>query len=179
MQRLVAEQAVRLAGGALVHIGPVTLRPRFNDVATVRPPVAPDTDLARGYGPQFADADDDRQDVPELAAWTIASAAALAVPGVASIAYFEEWGPRGAVRADGTDRPVAAALRALAGLAGARLLVAPSRDGLLWAVGAEGSGDTIVLVANLDTTERRASVVVGGVERAASVPAGGWVSLTF
>jgi hypothetical protein len=179
MQRLVAEQAVRLAGGALVHIGPVTLRPRFNDVATVRPPVAPDTDLARGYGPQFADADDDRQDAPELAAWTIASAAALAVPGVASIAYFEEWGPRGAVRADGTDRPVAAALRALAGLAGARLLVAPSRDGLLWAVGAEGSGDTIVLVANLDTTERRASVVVGGVERAASVPAGGWVSLTF
>jgi hypothetical protein len=179
MQRLVAEQAVRLAGGTLVHIGPVTLRPRFNDVATVRPPVAPDTDLARGYGPQFADADDDRQDAPELAAWTIASAAALAVPGVASIAYFEEWGPRGAVRADGTDRPVAAALRALAGLAGARLLVAPSRDGLLWAVGAEGSGDTIVLVANLDTTVRRASVVVGGVERAASVPAGGWVSLTF
>lgn len=179
MQRLVAEQAVRLAGGALVHVGPVTLRPRFNDVATVRPPLAADTDLARGYGPQFADADDARQEAPQLAAWTIASAAALAVPGVASIAYFEEWGPRGAVRADGTDRPVAAALRALAGLAGERLLSAPSRDDLLWAVGAEGSGDTTVLVANLDTTARRATVVVGGAEREASVPAGGWVSLIF
>ena len=46
MQRLVAEQAVRLAGGAALHIGPVTLRPRFNDVATV---ACPD---ARRYRPR-------------------------------------------------------------------------------------------------------------------------------
>ncbi|MFH8251830.1 hypothetical protein ACH3VR_15800 [Microbacterium sp. B2969] len=173
MQRLVAEQAVRLAGGAPVHIGPVALRPRFNDVATVRPPMPADIDLARGYGPQFADADDDRQDSPQLAAWTVASAAALAVPGVASVAYFEKWGPRGVVRADGTERPVAAVLRALAALAGSPLRSATSPDGLVWAVG----GGRTVLVANLDTSARDLVIGVDGAEHAASVPAEGWLAL--
>ncbi|WP_243074411.1 hypothetical protein [Microbacterium sp. SS28] len=177
MQRLVAQQAVTLAGDALVHIGPVTLRPRFNDVATVRPPLPRDTDLAHGYGAQHADADDDRQDAPQLAAWTIASAAALAVPGVASIAYFEEWGPRGAVSAAGADRPVAAALRALAALAGARLLSATSPDGLVWAVGGDSAHARTVLVANLDTRVRDLTVTVDGVVHAASVPAEGWIAL--
>ena len=36
MQRLVAAQTVALAAGRPVHIGPITLRPRFNDVATAR-----------------------------------------------------------------------------------------------------------------------------------------------
>ena len=179
VQRTVAEQAVSLAGGVPVHVGPVTLRPRFNDVATVRPPVPADTDLARGYGPQFAEADDERQDAPQLAAWTVASAAALAVPGIASIAYFEEWGPRGLVRADGTDRPIAAAVRALAALTGARLLSAPSRDGLVWAIGADGPAGTTVLIANLGTTAREVTVLVEGREHPASVPAEGWVALTI
>ena len=34
MQRLVAQQAVGYAAGLPVHVGPVTLRPRFNNVAT-------------------------------------------------------------------------------------------------------------------------------------------------
>ncbi|WP_206535604.1 hypothetical protein [Microbacterium sp. 4R-513] len=177
MQRLVAEQAVRLAAGAPVHVGPVTLRPRFNDVATVPPPVPADTDLTRGYGPQSADADDERQDAPQLAAWTIASAAALAVPGVSSIAWFEEWGPRGAVRADGSDRPVAAALRGLAGLAGSRLLSSTSPDGSVWAIGAEGADGRTVLVANLDVATRELTIVVDDAEVAASVPAESWLAI--
>jgi hypothetical protein len=177
MQRLVAEQAVRLAGGAPVHIGPVTLSPRFNNVATVRPPMAPDVDLARGYGPEFADADDARQDSPELAAWTIASAAALAVPGVASLAYFEEWGPRGVLDSAGADRPAAEAVRAVAALGGRRLLRGESPDGLVWAVGAVSPDGRTVLVANLDSAAREVTVTVDGVELAASVPAGGWVAL--
>ncbi|MEU1973001.1 hypothetical protein ABZ477_15205 [Microbacterium sp. NPDC019599] len=177
MQRLVAEQAVAIAGGVPVHVGPVTLRPRFNDVATVRPPLPPDTDLARGYGPHHADADDARQDAVQLAAWTVASAAALAVPGVASIAYFEESGPRGAVDSSGAERPVAGALRALSRLAGGRLVSGQSPDGRVWAVGAESSGELPVLVANLDTTARELTLVVDGAELTASVPAEGWTTV--
>lgn len=179
IQRLVAEQAVTIAGGAPVHIGPVTLRPRFNDVATVHPPPPADTDLTRGYGPQFADADDDRQDAAQLGAWTIASAAALAVPGVASFAYFEDWGPRGAARADGSDRPVAAALRALDGLTGSRLLSGASPDGLVWGLGGEATGSRTVLVANLGASPRDLTVTLEGTAVAASVPAESWLTLQF
>lgn len=178
MQRLVAEQAVRLAGGAPVHIGPVTLRPRFNDVATVQPPVPDDTDLARGYGAHLADADDPRQDAPGLAAWTIASAAALAVPGVASITYFEEWGPRGVLDDSGADRPVADAVRAIAALAGSRLLGGASPDDLVWAVGGDSPDGRIILVANLDVVSRDVTVVIDEVEHAVTVPAERWRPLT-
>ena len=97
VQRLVAEQAVRLAGSRGVHIGPVTLRPRFNAVATS--PFAPDDHGpidVDGYGPQqVPESTDPRQTAPAAAAWTICSIAALAVPGVRSICFFEAWGPRG------------------------------------------------------------------------------------
>ena len=92
MQRIIAMQAVGLAASRPVHIGPVTLRPRYNDVATSPQPLPTRSDLAEGYGAEFTGAADPRQSLPELAAWTVASAAALAVPGVASVAYFEEWG---------------------------------------------------------------------------------------
>lgn len=176
MQRLIAQQAVAIAAGVPVHIGPVTLRPRFNNVATTPPPMSPHADLREGYGPQLLDADDDRQDAAELAAWTIASAAALAVPGVASLTYFEEWGPRGIRSADGADRPVAGALRALAALHGTRLLHGSSPDGLVWAIGgASGSGEEAVLVANLDRVTRAVEVRMPGRTATARVAAGGWV----
>ena len=54
MQRLTAQDAVRIATGRPVHIGPVTLRPRFNAVATTAPPAEP-ADLAHGYGPAHLD----------------------------------------------------------------------------------------------------------------------------
>ena len=77
LQRRVVADAVAIAGGAPVHVGPVTLRPRFNAVATTAPPTPP-ADLDAGYGPALLDdATDERQDAPQLAAWAIASAAAL------------------------------------------------------------------------------------------------------
>lgn len=179
MQRLVAEQAVRLAGAARVHVGPVTLRPRFNNVATVPPPVPDDADLTHGYGAHLGDADDERQDAVELAAWTIASAAALAVPGVASVAYFEEWGPRGVLDDAGAERPVADAVRALVALSGLPLLRGASPDGLLWAVGADSPEGPIILVANLDVVAREVTVAVGEAEQTVAVPAEGWRPLTF
>ncbi|WP_221583488.1 hypothetical protein [Microbacterium sp. G2-8] len=150
MQRLVAAQAGRIANGRPVHVGPVSLRTHVNNVATTAPPRPDVDDLSEGYGPALLDADDPRQAEPELAAWTIASAAALAVPGVASISFFEEWGPRGVRTAEGDDLPVAAAIHALAGLAGCPIATAHTPDGKVWAI----RSDDAMLVANLDATER-------------------------
>ncbi|MGN6200110.1 hypothetical protein [Humibacter sp.] len=178
MQRLVAQQAVDYAAGLPVHVGPVTLRPRFNNVATTPPPRPAHADLREGHGPQLVDADDERQDASELAAWTVASAAALAVPGVASIAFFEEWGPRGIRTTAGTDRPVAHAVRALAQLHGHRLLHGSSPDGLVWAIGGvSDAGHESVLVANLDRLERTVDIRTLAQSRVVTVAPGEWTAL--
>ncbi|WP_019180764.1 hypothetical protein [Microbacterium yannicii] len=178
MQRLVATQAVEIADGLPVHIGPISLRPHFNDVATVPPPMPPHDDLRAGYGSALIDAGDARLAAPEAAAWTVASAAALAVPGVATLAYFEEWGDRGIRASDGSPRPVAEAVTALAGLSGASALRGSSPDGLVWAVGARGDAGDIVLVANLDRHERRVEVeVADGGRHVMTVAAGAFVRL--
>jgi hypothetical protein len=156
VQRTIARQAVEMAGDVPVHVGPVTLRPRHNDVATTPQGLPTRTDLSEGYGAEFTGAADPRQSAPELAAWTIASAAALAVPGVASIAWFEEWGPRGIRSVDGEPYPVAAAIAALTDLSvpGAHQLWGDSPDGLVWAIGARRPDGDVVLVANLDRRPR-------------------------
>jgi hypothetical protein len=163
VQRTIAQQAVDLAEGLPVHVGPVTLRPRYNDVATTPPSLPSRDDLAAGYGAEFTGASDSRHAAPELAAWTIASASALAVPGVASIAYFEEWGDRGIRSTTGEQYPVAAALDALADLANpdARLLWGDSPDGLVWVIGARTASEDVVLVASLDAGPREVTVDLG------------------
>jgi len=170
MQRLVAEQGVVIAAavsdaargetdpsgtGVPVHIGPIGLRPHFNDVATIPPPRPAADDLRDGYGPALLELTDPRQDAEQLAAWTIASAAALAVPGVATLTFFEEWGPRGIRDESGAERPVAAAMRALAELSGRASLHGASPDGLVWAIGARSDdGAERVLVSNMDSVGR-------------------------
>jgi hypothetical protein len=177
MQRLVAGQAVAENADAPVHVGPVTLRPRFNDVATSPQPHATGTTLRDGYGARFAHADDPRQTAPELAAWTIASAAAVAVPGVASLTFYEEWGPRGIADAGGVEYPVAAAVRALAELSGAQLLHGDSADGLVWAIGARSGEQETLLVANLDDRRRGLTVVTAFGSTSVVVDAGSWRSV--
>ncbi|MFJ6653391.1 hypothetical protein ACIQLJ_11400 [Microbacterium sp. NPDC091313] len=176
MQRLVAEQAVRIAAGTPVDIGPVTLRPHVNGVSTAPAPMAAHDDLRDGYGPHLLDADDSRIDAPELAAWTIASAAALAVPGVRSLALFEEWGPRGLLDSAGRERPVAAAVRALAGLSGAESLVGDSPDGLVWALGAVTAGGPVALVASLDRVPRTVRVRAGAAAASVSLAPFAWTT---
>ena len=157
MQRVVAEQAVRIAAGAPVHVGPVTLRAHLNNVATTSPVRPTVTDLSEGYGPEFLNAYDERQRDPELAAWTIASAAALAVPGVATVSFFEEWGLRGIRSAAGEDYPAADAIRALAGLSGT---LETGRAGEVWAI----ADATTLLLANMGDAE------------AHGIPAKGWIA---
>jgi len=173
MQRLIASQSVTIADGLPVHIGPVSLRPRFNNVAT-SPEAAPTReDLAEGYGAEFTGAVESRQSAPELAAWVVASAAALAVPGVETLSWFETVGPRGV---EGT--PAAEAVRALVGLGGGTLLTGESPDGLVWAVGSRGASGDTVLVANVDRVARGFAVAVPGREvLAVEVDAGSWVSV--
>ncbi len=167
-QRLVAENAVRIAGGRPVHVGPVTLRSRFNAVATSGP-AGGDTDdvddVDGGYGAEHVPgATDARQESAALAAWAVASASALAVPGVAGITYFEEWGPRGLAEADGRPFPVATALAGLHALAGRPALEpeGPVPPGL-WLVAANRDGAAEVLLANLTPDDITVAIEAPGV----------------
>lgn len=150
MQRIIAEQAVEIAAGLPVHVGPITLRPRFNNVATAAQPGPTKVDLSEGYGAEFTSTNDERQATAELAAWVIASAAATSVFGVASLSWFEQWGPRGLASESGQEYPAARAVRALAALAGQDLYIGVSPDGFVWAIGARDSaGKVTILASNL------------------------------
>src|SRR5699024_1808609 len=173
MQHLIARQATTMTS-LPVHIGPVTLRPRFNNVATTPAPRADRTDLSAGYGPALIEATDVRQEAPELGAWTIASAAA---PGGASLTYFEGWGPRGIRDASGAPYPVAEAIDALDALRGGQALTGESPDGLIWAVGAPGPEGLTILVANIDDHERHVTITTPAGSRSLTLPAGSWRSL--
>lgn len=167
MQALVVRDAARIAGGRPLHVGPITLRSRFNAVATSGSAVDGDATLAAGYGAELvAGATDVRQASVALQAWTVASFAAIcagAVGGgtgpVASVDYFETVGPRG-IR-DATGRfPVARAVAQIGSIGGSRLL-APLQEppeGVWLVGGARADGSWRVLVASL--ADRPVSLVV-------------------
>lgn len=109
MQRWVVMSASRLAAGRPLHVGPVTLRPRFNAVATTPRRAVTDATAVDGYGPQTVpDATDPAQHTEAAGRWFASSVDALTVPGVASVTLAEAWGPRGVVTSDGTRSPAAA-----------------------------------------------------------------------
>jgi hypothetical protein len=146
VQRLTALEAVRRAGGRSVHVGPVTLRQRFGTVATTSPPAEPGT-ASGGYGPHLDPLwTDSRQTAPAIAAWTVASAAAFSVPGVATVAYFEQSGPRG-VHGTPTER----ALTWLIALSGTPLWAPAVAPTDVWIIAGGRDGHT-VLAANLRST---------------------------
>ena len=181
MQRLVTQQAVDMADGKELHVGPVTLRPRFNNVATKAPEIPTVQDLSLGYGAQWFGSDDPRQQSPELAAWTIASAAAIGIIGVSSITYFEQQGPRGIQSAEGDAYPVSAAVKALAQLVGGELLSGQSPDGLLWAIGANSDSGVKILAANLNDQPAELNIYIEVLDKTitALLPALSWQPLTL
>ncbi|MDR6505976.1 hypothetical protein [Arthrobacter oryzae] len=105
IHRATAANALRLGDGRPVHVGPITLKPRFH---------APDQD---------ADGDD-LQDHSFTAAWTLASLHALTLEGVASVTYFEAGSPRGIAAAGGTLNPAGELLQKLAACKGEPVLAA-------------------------------------------------------
>jgi hypothetical protein len=144
VQEIVARQAISMAGGLPLHVGPVTLRPRFNPVAT---------DKLGGTGPET----DPRQSSPWAACWALGSVAALARAGAMALTYFETVGPRGVMNAGEEAAPaplgwypVYEVLRHLGRHRGSRLVdVGTTDDGALAVLGLAGEGEVTILVGNL------------------------------
>jgi hypothetical protein len=166
--------ARRIAGRRALVVSPLTLRQRFNPVATgVATPVAP------GELPAPVDP---RQREDFAAAWTVGSIAALASVRVASATCFETTGWRGLMeRGSGSllpdkfpSRPgeLFPVYRVFAALAGfRRMAVAKSPDGGVLALAVFGARRTsAALVANLGATARRVRVVDGGRRRLLELP---------
>ncbi len=82
VQEIVARQAISMAEGLPLHVGPVTLLQRFNPVAT---------DKVRATGPET----DPRQNSLWAACWALGSVSALARAGAKVLTYFETVRPRG------------------------------------------------------------------------------------
>ncbi len=101
------------------------------------------------------------------------------MPGVATLTWFEEWGPRGVRAADGSPQPVADAIKALRDLEGGEALAAPSPDGLVWALGARSDDGDLLLVANLDRRAREVVVAVSGREAVVTLGASAFGRLSL
>lgn len=113
IQRETALNALRIGSGKPLHIGPLTLKPRFNAVATTG---------THDVLTDDAMATDPLQSENFTAAWLLGSIAALTLPGVESLSYFEVCGPRGFLADDANPTPAFHVLEHLAALRGADVL---------------------------------------------------------
>lgn len=144
VQELVARQAISMAGGLPLHVGPVTLRQRFNAVAT---------DKLAVTGPET----DPRQGSLWAACWALGSVAALARAGATALTYFETVGPRGLMSAGEKAAPAPLGLypvyevfRRLGHHRQSRLVALETTDDNALAVlGLVGEGKVTILVGNL------------------------------
>ncbi|HEX8488557.1 MAG TPA: hypothetical protein VF642_08445, partial [Propionibacteriaceae bacterium] len=153
-QRSVVLSALALAGGRPLHVGPITLRQRFNAVAT-------SADAA-------PEPPDPLQSTPFTAAWTLGSVAALTVPGIESLTYYELEGP-GGLGGDEGPYPVGELLEWLAAASGRRVLHADAPGGITaYAVASDTAVGVDVLVANL--TDRHRTVRLHDARRSAQHP---------
>ena len=146
------------APGASLHVSPVTLRPRFNAVAST------DEEFKPGGLPWNTDA---RQVSLFAAAWTLGSVAVLTTAGVESLTYYEMTGPRGLIEtpdgspygqdfpaAPDTAFPVALVLAEVCSLQGSRVLQVSGFNPLRLAVLAcETPVGRTLLLANLTRSE--------------------------
>jgi hypothetical protein len=175
IQRLTARDAVALADGRPVHIGPVTLRPRVNSVL-ISEPFAEAGNLEDGYGAEHVPGSSDpRQSANAVAAWLLASASAFSIPGVDSVTFFETVGERGLVDGAGAPTPAASAFAQLAALSGRTALVPTSP--LPPNVHVIGTDD-VVLVANLNAETVSLKLEIDGSAAAVAVPAYEFVAVS-
>jgi len=164
VQAVVVRDAVRLANGRPLHIGPVTLGARYNAVATSAAGRGDGvgTTVQSGFGAEHVPgATDERQAATALGAWAVASVAASAVRGVESVSYFEATGPRGLVTGDGTPTGAGRALDWLAALGGLPRVAVDigdlsdddgspvSVEGLTAVAALAATGDVVLVIGNL------------------------------
>ncbi|VXB41970.1 hypothetical protein [Plantibacter sp. T3] len=192
MQAVVVADAVRIADGRPLHVGPVTLGARYNAVATTRASAGDsrDPELRAGFGAEHVPgATDDRQSAEALGAWVVGSVAALAVSGVESLSYFEATGRRGLVAADGTLTVAGRALGWIAELSG-RQRVAVEIGGVSLGAGSpvggppvssagvtaiaavDAAGETVVILGNVGETPVRVVLAGASEPRAVELAAG-------
>jgi D-apionolactonase len=133
--------------GCSFAVGPITLRQRFNPVAT-EPSAVRDPDAVPAHV-------DPRQGTQFCAAWTAGSISGLAPTGVASLTYFELSGSAGVI--DGSPFPVFNVFEVLKAARGELLLGCRiSRNEEIAALATQDR----VLVANL--TPRSQTALIGG-----------------
>lgn len=151
------------AQGMPLYITPVTLRPRFNAVASTG------EEFTAGGLPWQVDP---RQPALFAAAWTLGSLAALAGTGVGALTYYDTVGPCGvAERPEGSpdpatfrsrpDRPypLAVVLADACGLSGGAIREVHGVDpAVLAALAVDLGGRTVLLLANLTRHARRVRV---------------------
>ena len=164
IQRQTALNALRIGSGKSLHIGPVTLKARFNAVST-----------EGAYDSVTAEAmtTDPLQAESFTAAWLLGSIAALTLPGVESISYFEASGPKGLLTKDGTPTPALQILEKLAALRGADVLqVEGAVPGLVLYPVTADSG-VLLFAANLTAAPLRTAVRLeaGEYTRTLDIPA--------
>lgn len=154
------------AGGKPLVISPVTLKPRFNPVATGAPMPVPPGQLPSPVDP--------RQLSLFGAAWTLASLAALSLAGAASLTCYETTGWRGLMETEtgsplperfpsqpGEVFPLFHVFAALAGFD--RMAMAVTSDPRLAALGLfQSSGERRLLLANLTHAPLEIRLVGGG-----------------
>lgn len=164
IHRQTALNALRIGSGKPLHIGPVTLKARFNAVST---------DGAYDSVTAAAMTTDPLQAENFTAAWLLGSIAALTLPGVESLSYFEASGPRGLLTEDGTPTPALQILEKLAPLRGADVLeVDGAVPGLVLYPVVADSG-VLLFVANLTAGPLRTAVRLeaGEYTRTLDIPA--------
>ena len=155
---VIAENVTGLAGSSRIHVGPVSLRPRFNPNAT-----DPASDVSNTDLPADVDA---RQRDWFAAAWTALAVRSLAIPGtVSAVTLFEDLGWKGLRARDsgsedaafgagpGEEFPVSVVVRALA-RATHVLPTASSDPEAVDAVVLEGPEGRSALIANLTGAPR-------------------------
>lgn len=174
MQRIIAAQAVDLAKGKPVVIGPVTLSPRFQNVATdAESPVQnyDDNGRPRSVDPRFA--------THEMATWLVASAISMSVAGIDALCYFADWGAGGLITSEGKPRPVYRAFQTLRELSGRAIESGSTADGLVWGARISSNNGAQILIANVDRHARTIRIKRSDHDsREYSVEAGHWKLIT-
>jgi len=168
IQRQTALNALRIGSGKPLHIGPITLKARFNAVST-----------NSAYDPRVAEAmaADPLQGEDFTAAWLLGSIAALTLPGVETISYFEASGPRGLRTDSGAETPAHRLLTEIAALRGSDVLkIDGDIPGLvLYPVKGEAGG--VLFAANLTPEPLRAAIrLENGFTRTIDIPA--WTAIS-
>jgi D-apionolactonase len=172
----IARDAALIAGQARVHVGPVSLRPRFNPNAT-----HPESDVSSTALPSSVD---QRQRTWISAAWTALSLRSLATAGhVGAVTYFEALGWRGLRERDagspdnenfpsapGEEFPVYSFLSSLRDAVGVVATQSDQPEVADALVIRTASGHLRAFIVNLDPWPREVSLT-GGADLMFSAPA--------